>query len=263
MVRRILLLAALGAMGLAWMAAPGAASSAPDRPNGKMQYEDPRLGESKDRSDKFTFARVKFGGPVIPGEELGDRGPYWSHDYPDAGLHFAKIVSELSKLRVTLDTAEPIFRFDDPDVFKYPFVYLCEVGHMTLTDEEVAGMREYCLRGGFVLVDDFRQSWQMRNFMYYLKQAFPEFEMKELDVTHPIFNCFYSIKTLNVKQPYDRGKPYFFALSDKHDRVMMIINYNNDISDFWQWSDNTVYPIDDTNEGYKFGVNDLFYALTH
>ena len=187
----------------------------------------------------------------------------WSHDYPDAGLHFAKIVSELSKLRVTLDSNEPIFRFDDPDIFKYPFMYLCEVGYMTLSDEEIAGMREYCLRGGFVLVDDFRNPRQMQNFMYYVKRAFPEFEMKELDITHPIFNCFYSIKTLNVKQPYDRGKPYFLAIEDKHDRVMMMINYNNDISDFWQWSDNTVYPIDDTNEGYKFGVNDLFYALTH
>jgi hypothetical protein len=262
MLKRISLLGVLALAALSWVSVPGFTSSA-DQKSGKMQYEDPRLGESKDNSDKFTFARVKYDGPVIPGEELGDHGPMWSHDYPDAGLHFAKIVAELSKLRVTLDTNEPIFRFDDPDLFKYPFVYLCEVGYMTLSDEEIKGMREYCLRGGFILVDDFRRPQQMQNFLYYVRQALPEFEMKELDITHPIFNCFYSIKTLNVKQPYDRGKPYFFAISDSHDRIMMIINYNNDISDFWQWSDNTVYPIDDTNEGYKFGVNDLFYALTH
>ncbi|MGH9765324.1 MAG: DUF4159 domain-containing protein, partial [Blastocatellia bacterium] len=58
-------------------------------------------------------------------------------------------------------------------------------------------------------------------------------------------------------------KPEFYGVEDKHGRLMMVINYNNDVSDFWQWSNNSVYPIDDTNEGYKFGVNYAFYAQTH
>ena len=72
-----------------------------------------------------------------------------------------------------LDEDEYIFSFADPNLMKYPFAYMCEVGYMQLTDEEIAGMREYLLRGGFLLVDDFRRPRQMRNFEYYMKHAFP------------------------------------------------------------------------------------------
>jgi hypothetical protein len=228
-----------------------------------FHYEDSRLGEKKDESDRFKFARVKLA-PMYMGY-LGDRGEPWSHDYPEAGLHFSKILSELSKLQVVLDEDEYIFAFDDPNLMKYPFAYICEVGYMQLTDAEIAGMREYLLRGGFLLVDDFRGSAQLRNFEYYVKQAFPEreYQIKPLDITHPIFNCFFSIKSLDVHAPYDRLKPEFLGMEDKHGRLMMIINYNNDVSDYWQWSNDPFMPIDDTNSAYKFGVNYVFYALTH
>jgi len=189
----------------------------------------------------------------------------WSHDYPDAGLHLSKILSEVSKLQVVLDENEYMFAFDDPNIMKYPFAYLCEVGYMQLTDSEIKGMREYLLRGGFLLVDDFRGR-EMQNFQYYLKQALPEFEMKALDITHPIFNCFFSIKTLDVRPPYaQQFRPQFLGIEDKHGRLMMIINYNNDVSDFWQWSGDPYqpFPAKDTQGAYKFGVNYAFYALTH
>jgi hypothetical protein len=239
-----------------------AASGAADKP---FHYEDDRLGELKDESDKFKFARIKTY-QISPGDHIGDGPVMWSHDYPEAGLHLSKIVSELSKVQVVLDENEWIFSFADPNLMKYPFAYLCEVGYMQLTDEEIAGMREYLLRGGFLIVDDFRRADQMRNFEYYVKRAFPEteYQMKPLDITHPIFNCFFSIKTLDVRTPYrEPGKPEFLGFEDKHGRLMMIINYNNDVSDWWQWSDNPFQPIDDTNSAYKFGVNYVFYALTH
>lgn len=240
--------------------------SAPNGTTGKpFHYEDDRLGEKKDESEKFKFVRIKIA-PMYAGAFLGDRGEMWSHDYPEAGLHFSKILSELSKLQVVLDEDEYIFSFADPNLMKYPFAYMCEVGVMQLTDEEITGMREYLLRGGFLLVDDFRNARQMQNFQYYLKQAFPEpeYQMKPLDITHPIFNCFFSIKTLDVRTPYrEPGKPEFLGIEDKHGRLMMIINYNNDVSDWWQWSNDPFQPIDDTNSAYKFGVNYAFYALTH
>jgi hypothetical protein len=238
------------------LSAAGAESKPP-------RYEDPRLGELKDESGKFKFARVKLA-PMYMGT-LGDHGEPWSHDYPEAGLHFSKILSELSKLQVVLDEDEYIFAFDDPNLMKYPFAYMCEVGYMQLTDPEIAGMREYLLRGGFLLVDDFRSSQEMRNFEYHFKRAFPEkeYQIKPLDVTHPIFNCFFSIKSLDVHAPYGRFRPEFLGVEDKHGRLMMIINYNNDVSDYWQWSNDPFMPIDDTNSAYKFGVNYVFYALTH
>ena len=122
----------------------------------------------------------------------------WSHDYPEAGIHFSKIVAELSKLQVVLDEDEYIFSFADPNLMKYPFAYMCEVGYMQLTDEEVAGMREYLLRGGFLLVDDFGGR-RNRDVSILHEKALPEFEMKPLDLSHPIFNCFFTIKSLDVR----------------------------------------------------------------
>jgi uncharacterized protein DUF4159 len=242
--------------------------SAASATNGKaFRYEDDRLGEKKDESDKFKFVRVKLQ-PMYVGALLGDHGEMWSHDYPEAGLHFSKILSELSKLQVVLDEDEYIFSFADPNLMKYPFAYMCEVGYMQLSDEEITGMREYLLRGGFLLVDDFRNPRQMQNFQYHVRQAFPELEyqMKPLDITHPIFNCFFSIKTLDVRPPYGQGgRPEFLGIEDKHGRLMMIINYNNDVSDYWQWSGDPFQPLPaaDTQGAYKFGVNYAFYALTH
>ena len=249
---------------LAAVLVPGTRSAASGTAEKAVHYEDARLGEKKDESDKFKFARVKLA-PMYPGADLGDHGERWSHDYPEAGLHFSKILSELSKLQVVLDEDEYIFSFDDPNLMKYPFAYMCEVGDMQLTDAEIQGMREYLLRGGFLLVDDFRGSGDMRNLEYHFKRAFPEpeYKIKPLDVTHPIFNCFFTIKSLDVHAPYGRFRPEFLGVEDKHGRLMMIINYNNDVSDYWQWSNNAFMPIDDTNSAYKFGVNYVFYALTH
>jgi hypothetical protein len=249
---------------LALLLVPGAfftASGAAEQP---FRYEDPRLGELKDTSDKFKFVRIKIA-PMYRGC-LGDSPcEEWSHDYPEAGIHFSKILSELSKLQVVLDEDEYIFSFADPNLMKYPFAYMCEVGYMQLTDPEIKGMREYLLRGGFLLVDDFRSAGQMRHFQSFFKQALPEFEMKPLDISHPIFNCFFSIKTLDVRSPYDRGRPEFLGVEDKHGRLMMVINYNNDVSDYWQWSGDPFQPLpaEDTQGAYKFGVNYAFYALTH
>jgi hypothetical protein len=234
-----------------------------------FRYADERMGEKDDLSDKFMFARIHFG-PIFPGIFWGDgRGaPMWSHDYPEAGLHLRKIISELSKTQVHNDINEYVFTFNDPNLCKYPFAYLCEVGFMDLSEDEIKGMREYLLRGGFLLVDDFRdqgrRGGEFQNFAEYVRRAFPEaeYQIKPLDISHPIFNCFFSIKTLDVMGNYG-VRPQFFGLEDKRGRLMMMINYNYDVSDFWQWSNDPNQPIEDSNTAYKFGVNYVFYSMTH
>ena len=231
-------------------------------------YEVPK--DQLDLSGRFIMARLRFdlgmsSGMFRYGTHLGDGGLPWSHDWPGAGRHLNKIISELSKTDINLDVNEPIYGFTDPDLYKYPIAYLCEMGFMNLSDQEIAGMREYCLRGGFILADDFRlQDWDY--FVPQVKKAFPEYALKKLELSHPVFNCFFSIKTLDVPPPYGNFgamKPEFWGLEDSSGRLMMILNYNNDVSDYWQWSDNPFAPIEQTNEAYKFGVNYVMYALTH
>ncbi|MGH9751873.1 MAG: DUF4159 domain-containing protein, partial [Blastocatellia bacterium] len=238
------------------------------RPNrgrrGPRVYDVPK--NDQDLSGRFTFVRIRYKDTSLCppfGPWLGDEGFWWSHDYPIAGRHLMKIMAELSKIDATLDVDEPILTFDDPQLFKYPFAYLCEAGYMNLDDKELAGLREYILRGGFLLIDDFRQSHEFRNLQSQLKKALPEYEMKKLDRSHPIFDCFFSIKTLDVNPVYRFDlTPEFWGMEDKDGRLMMVINYNYDVSDYWQFSDNPFRPIEETNEAYKFGVNYIMYALT-
>jgi len=226
-------------------------------------------------SGRFTFVRIRFDTSQYANlygynNVLGDGGPPWSHDYPVAGRHLMKIMSELSKIDGNLDINEPILSLDDPMLFKFPFAYLAEVGFMNLNEAEIAGMREYLLRGGFLLVDDFRGAGQFYTLQQHVKRAFPDLELKKLDNSHPIFNCFFSIKSDEVKPVYGSGfgsretvNPEFWGLEDETGRLMMIINYNYDVSDYWQFSDNPFRPIEETNDAYKFGVNYIIYALTH
>jgi len=253
--------------GFALAQRPRGGGSGKQHVQGRHYSEIPK--NNQDLSGRFTFTRIRYADtsacngyfdPTI----IGDGGFPWSHDYPTAGRHLMKIMAELSKTDVTLDVDEPIFTFDDPQLFKYPFAYLCEVGCMNLDEKEIAGLREYILRGGFLLIDDFRSQGQFYNLQRHLKQALPEYEMKKLDLSHPIFNCFFSIKTLDVNPIYGPYyTPEFWGMEDKDGRLMMIINYNYDVSDYWQFSDDPFRPIEETNDAYKFGVNYIMYALTH
>lgn len=212
-------------------------------------------------STRFTFARIRYGGESLTRFGRSRQGPPWAHDYPRGGQHLMKIMTELTALDGNPD--EVIVSFDDPEVFKYPFAYICEVGFMDLSDEEIKGLREYLLRGGFLLVDDFRGEYALENLRQHVRRAFPEFQLQELDITHPIYNCFFDIETLDVTPPYGGGIPKFYGLSDRYGRLMMVVNYNNDLSEYWEWSDDPFLPVNETNEAYKFGVNYALYALTH
>jgi hypothetical protein len=52
-------------------------------------------------------------------------------------------------------------------------------------------------------------------------------------------------------------------MSDEEGRLQVIVNFNNDIGDYWEWSDRDFFPVSLSNEAYKLGVNYVIYAMTH
>jgi hypothetical protein len=211
---------------------------------------------------KFTMGRVRFATRSFGRFGFGRGGPPWSHDFPRGEQHLMKIMSEVTRLDVNPDGQ--IISFDSEEVFRFPIAYLCEVGFLELSEAEVHNMREYLLRGGFLIVDDFRGERELDNFKRQMKLVFPDRAIEELPRTHPIFNCFYDISKLFLPPPYQQYlMPQYLGIDDDHGRLMMVIDYNNDISEYWEWSDNPYMPISETNEAYKYGVNYLMYALTH
>ena len=95
----------------------------------------------------------------------------------------------------------------------------------------------------------------------------PEARFVDMDTSHPIFHSFFEIRTLDYfPQAYNNGQPVFRGIYQDNDptkRLMMIVNYNTDISQYWEWSGRGLRPFDETNEAYKLGVNYLIYGMTH
>jgi hypothetical protein len=152
--------------------------------------------------------------------------------------------------------------------------YIIEVGWWTLTDGEGAALRAYIQKGGFVIVDDFKMlGWRgMRSggwepFAANMQRVLPGAQFIDMNPSHPVFHSFFEINTLgDFPQAYNPGRPVFKGIFENNDptgRLEMIVNYNTDISQFWEWSGRGLRPVDDTNEAYKLGVNYLIYGLTH
>jgi hypothetical protein len=219
---------------------------------------------------QFTFVRVKYR-PAAGGYWAGGL-PSWVHGYPLAERNLMRIMNEICFLRVHLDDIN-VLTLDDPELFHYPIAYIIEVGWWTLTDEEAAGLRAYLQKGGFLIVDDFKvEGWRglgggWRPFEANVKRVFPEARFVDMDPADPIFHSFFEISSLdNFPQAYNSGKAVFRGLYEDNDprkRLLMIVNYNTDISQFWEWSARGFKPVDETNEAYKLGVNYLIYGMTH
>jgi hypothetical protein len=213
---------------------------------------------------KFTFVRMSY--PDGGGFRRGGRLPPWSHDWPRGEEHFLKILAELTNVD-TRTTESSVMSWSDPEVFKFPVVYMCEPGFWTMSDAEVKNFRAYLQKGGYMVLDDFRRG-DWANVEIQVARAFPEGRWVELDVKAPIFHSFYEIDSLDIiPQAYDLGlRPTFIGLYEDNDptkRLMIVAAYNQDMSEFWEWSDTGYAPLAVTNEAYKIGINLFMYGITH
>src|SRR5207244_9095292 len=100
-----------------------------------------------------------------------------------------------------------------------------------------------------------------------MKRVIPDVRFFDMEASHPIFHAFFEIDRLDiVPQAYNSGRPVFRGVFEDNDRskpLQMIVNYNTDISQFWEWSSVGLRPLDQTNEAYKLGVNYVMYGMTH
>lgn len=215
------------------------------------------------RAGEFIFARVEFNSFSRRGRRRGGRTPGWAHDYPRAEINLLKILGEVTNIDTNSDSYR-IVNLRDPEIMEYPFLYFSEPGTWDITDEEAANFQEYLDRGGFAVFDDFggQRDWQV--FVSCIRKALPGCSIQLLRIEDPLFHCFFDIETLDIIPPYNvRGTPEFYAVRDHTGRLMAVVNFNNDIGDYWEWSDQSFYPVDLSNEAYKLGVNYVVYALTH
>jgi hypothetical protein len=223
---------------------------------------------------RFTFARLMYTGNAGNCYYRGE--PSWAHGYGyttngTAESNLMKITAEVSALRPHVD-ATNVIAIDDPTLFRYPVAFLVEAGYLTLTQKEIAALRKYLLKGGFLIIDDSRDDSQRgkngwANLEQMMQLVLPGLRAVDLDPSHPIFHSFFEISSFDIiHQFYDRGPPIFrayFKDNDPKQRMMVMVNFNTDVSNYWEYSATGFAPIGESNEAYKLGVNYLIYALTH
>lgn len=229
--------------------------------------------------DVFTFARVRYDSMDRGGGGWGRRGGRWSTDYPDAELNLAYRLQQMTSLKVNPDSA--VVRLDEDNLADYPFLYLVEPGALVLSKAETTALRNYLLNGGFIMIDDFWGEAEWANLRYELKQVFPNREIHDLPIEHPIFHIVFDLKEkpqvpsiyhalqfqgtgVTWEQP-DAKEVHYRAIFDDNGRMMAIICQNTDLGDGWEQEGQSKWYFHEFAEkkAYPMGINIIVYAMTH
>ena len=234
---------------------------------------DPEGDGSNARYDgRFTFVRLKYS--VGPGGYYYRGVPAWAHGYAntDSGVsaehQLMQIVDAISAIHPRIE-ASNVFAVDDPELTEFPVAYMTEAGFWNLNDHEALAFRAYLQKGGFAIFDDFRDAprggggWQ--TFEDNMRRVLPGARIVDLDPSASIFHSFFDITSFDIlPQFYDRGRPIIrgiFEDNDRSRRLMAVINFNTDISNFWEYSGTGLTPVTESNEAFELGVNYLMYGL--
>jgi hypothetical protein len=172
-----------------------------------------------------------------------------------------KILKELTLSDPRVDVSN-VLTLDDPDLLDYPIAYMSEPGFWFMSEEEVKGLRGYLQKGGFIIFDDFREN-DMHNLEEQMKRAMPELRWVALEPSQTIFNSFFEIRKFDFGY---YGKEIYYGMFEDNDprkRLLAVAGLNQDLGEFWEFSDTGMMPVDLSNEAYKFGVNYFVYGLIH
>jgi len=224
-----------------------------------------------DSPGEFQFVRLAYSSHRYGGSRRGGR-EMWQTDWPDAEHHFLNGIRRLTYITAA-DNGRILAPLDE-EIFDYPWIYAVEVGYWSLNDEEAARLRDYLLRGGFLMVDDFHGSWEWMAFVASLNKIFPERSVVEIAEDHEAFHVVYDLDQRiqipsrmyvysGVTWERDGYTPHWRGIYDDQGRLMVAINFNMDIGDAWEHADWPDYPENMTALAYRFGINYLIYAMTH
>jgi uncharacterized protein DUF4159 len=243
-----------------------------------------------DYQDKHEWTRARLRYPDIYGYPersmtLNDGRAfpgYWTMDFPRSDRHLLAGVRRLT--RIDTKSVEQVVTLDgSDDVYNWPMLYGVEVGHWNLTDAGAAQLRDFLLRGGFFMCDDFHgtepyhgvREWD--TFMHSMTKVFPELLIEEIPDGDPIFHTLFDLDErfqvpgsdhfFETGLTYEAGEtgkiPHWRCIRDSKGRIMVAICNNMDLGDGWENSDDPRYPERFSSLAYRVGMNYFVYDLTH
>ncbi len=255
-----------------------------------VEYDHFAKPKDWERATEWVRARLRYpdvygypkqqlflqGGRAFPGQ--------WSMDYPRADRHFLEGVRRLT--RIDARSVEQVVNLDGTDdIYNFPALYGVEVGHWQLPNEQASQFREYLLRGGFFLCDDFHgsEAWgqlginEWQKFVESMSKVFPDREIEDIPNNDPIFHTLYDVEDrfqvpgyvnyFQTGQTYENGptgrEPHWRGIRDDKGRVIVAICHNMDLGDAWENSDDPKYQEKWASLAYRIGMNYYIYDLTH
>ena len=224
-------------------------------------------GRDERRYDgRFTFVRLRWGGADGAGSRrgFGFNSNAWNHDFPRAEQNLMLLLDDLTAIDVNR-AGSLILSLDDPQLFKYPIVYMWEPGYWTIGEAEALRFREYLLKGGLVIFDDFEHD-HLYNLQNQMSRVLPEARWIKLEESHRVFDSFFRMKTIYFPHPFEKILPTYYGVFEDNDpskRLMVIANHNADVAEYWEFAGQGLFPVDPSEEAYKLGINYMIYGLTH
>ncbi len=220
---------------------------------------------------EFVFARLRYPSYWSGGYGRRGRGS-WTTDYPKADRQFLQGVRRLTRIHTR--SVEQVVDLDTDDIFNFPWTYAVEVGYWNLSDAQAAKLRDYVMRGGFLMVDDFHGSWEWNMFLASLNRVFPDRPVVDIPSSDAIFHVLYDLDERfqvpgiqmfrsGVTYEQDGVEPSWKGIYDDRGRLMVAVCHNMDLGDAWEWADLPQYPERFTTLAYRLGINYIVYAMTH
>jgi hypothetical protein len=238
----------------------------------------PTNGASDVDGAEFHFARLIYDDRGFGGGGFRGRGS-WTTDWPEAEHFFMQGLTRLTLVdgaAVSVYNGEGAERvnLDDDSVYDYPFLYAVEVGHWALSPSHIAKLRDYLLRGGFLIVDDFHGTEEWGVFIGVMQKVFPDRPIVEIpddsEVLHVVYDLDKKVQIPGLAALYagvtyerDGYNPEWRGIYDDQGRLLVAINHNMDMGDAWENADLPEYPEHMTALAYRFAVNYAIYAMTH
>jgi hypothetical protein len=217
---------------------------------------------------EYTFARLMY-----PSGRWGyGRRGSWATDYPKADRQFVQGVRRLTRIHTR--SVEQVVDLESDEIFNWPWIYAVEVGYWNLNDAQARKLREYLLRGGFLMCDDFHGTYEWDGFMASMSRVFPDRPVVEIDNADPIFHVLYDLserfQVPGVQYSYsgrtwekDGVEARWRGIYDDKGRIMVAITFNQDLGDAWEHADEARYPEKFASLAYRAAINYIIYAMTH
>ena len=232
------------------------------------------------RDDRFvglewTFVRIKYSSEQTRLEQFRRtyRSDPWEIDSPVAEQNLARRIGRVTTIKIN----EPIvLELTDIQLWEHPWIYFVEPANIEFSDRESEILREFLLRGGTATFDDFHGPVEWELFEQQMRRVFPNRSLVRLNEEHPVFGCFYDLSqypqipglgSFFNGVTWEKGgyEPQLHGIIDDNGRVMVIVNFNTDMGDGWEWSNAEEYPgyVQYTAQSYRMIINEIVYALTH